>query len=497
LERAELVIIGGGPGGISAAIEAAKAGVTVMILDENERIGGQIFRQLEKGFKPDNSEAMGNDYKKGQKLFKPFEALKDRIVYLNNAVVWGIFNNRTIAFARDGVSESLPFDNLLIATGAYDRPVPFPGWTLPGVLTAGGAQKLVKTDRVIPGQSILLAGTGPLQLVLAYQLIQAGCHIAAILEAGDVKKNWLNIAKGLWGNWETMREGWRYLRWIQKAGIPFLNRHIITNARGDNHVEAVVISQVDQDWRPVSGTQKTIAVDTVCLGYGLVTSSELTALAECEHNYEPGMGGYVPVRTEMMETTRQGIYAVGDGARVAGSQVAMEEGRMAGIAIANSLGYVSDEKKEDIISQSKTALYRYHRLRKVLDEVSMPRPGLYELADDNTVICRCEDVTLKEIKAAMRHIGTKAKDIKRETRLGMGSCGGRMCGPTLIELLKYRNADDSGTPENLAPRPPIKPIPIGVLAGKGNSPHRCKNISNRDRKCESRSEGASHVSRRS
>lgn len=463
---AQFVIIGGGPGGISAAIEAAKAGLTVTVLDENDRIGGQIYRQLEKGFKVDDFNIMGKGFKKGLELCRQFEELKGKIIYLNNATVWGIFNNRTIAFARNGSSERLQFDKLLIAAGAYDRPVPFPGWTLPGVLTAGGAQKLVKTERVIPGKKILLAGTGPLQLVLADQLLQAGCEIAAILEAGEIKNNWLKLIKGMWGNWEYMADGLIYLHHIKKAGIPLLRNHIITEARGDNQVEAVVVAKVDKDWRPIADTKQTIKVDTVCLGYGLVTSSELTSLAECEHEYENACGGYVPVRTETMETTVQGIYAVGDGARVAGSKVAIEEGRIVGIVIANALGYVSDEKKWVIVKESKKSIAKYNRLRKVLDEISRPRPGLYELANNETIICRCEDVTFREIHAAMSKEGSKAKDIKRTTRLGMGSCGGRMCGPTIIELLKNKSGLDSRSPENLTPRPPVKPVPIGVLSGE-------------------------------
>jgi NADPH-dependent 2,4-dienoyl-CoA reductase/sulfur reductase-like enzyme len=466
LGMAEFVIIGGGPGGISAAIEAAKAGLTVTVLDENDRIGGQIYRQLEKGFKVDDLNIMGKDYKKGLELCSQFEELKGKIIYLNNATVWGIFNNRTIAFARNGRSERLQFDKLLIAAGAYDRPVPFPGWTLPGVLTAGGAQKLVKMERVIPGKKILLAGTGPLQLVLADQLLQAGCEITAILEAGEIKKNWLKLMKGMWGNWEYMADGLIYLHHIKKAGIPVLRNHIITEARGDNQVEAVVVAKVDKDWRPIADTKQTIKVDTVCLGYGLVTSSELTSLAECEHEYENAWGGYVPVRTGTMETTVQGIYAVGDGARVAGSKVAIEEGRIVGIVIANALGYVSDEKKWITVKESKKSIAKYNRLRKVLDEISRPRPGLYELAGNETIICRCEEVTFREIRAAMSKEGSKAKDIKRTTRLGMGSCGGRMCGPTIIELLKNKSGPDSRSPENLAPRPPVKPIPIGVLSGE-------------------------------
>ena len=469
MEKAELAIIVGGPGGISATIEAAKQGVKVTLLDENARVGGQIFRQLEKGFTPDAPEVLGKNFQKGKEFFKEFKLLENKITYLNNATVWGIFDNNRIAYGRNGESKTLESERLLIAAGAYDRPIPFPGWTLPGVLTAGGAQKLVKIDRIIPGEKILLTGTGPLQLALANQLIRDGANVTAVLEAGDIKGKWLKLMQGMWGNWDYMGDGLRYLRRIHKAGIPLMQGHMITQARGEGHVEEAVIAKVDKDWRPIPGTEQTITADTVCLGYGLVTSTELTRLAECDHEYDIGLGGYVPVRSKNMETTKQGIYAIGDGAGVAGSKVAIIEGQIAGIAIASSLGYVSHKKSKRILSGFNNSLARHNRLRNVLDEITKPRPGLYELADDETIICRCEDVTFKDIKDLVKKKGITAKDIKRKTRMGMGSCGGRMCGPTIIELLKNMNKAESKPLVGLNCRPPIKPIPIGVLAGKGGS----------------------------
>lgn len=463
MKEAELAIIGGGPGGVVAAIEAAKAGVKVTLLDENQRPGGQIYRQFEKGFKVTAPEVLGGDYEKGLDLLNQFSSLSDDIEYLNNATVWG-FDNNTLAFARNGASCSLSYKKLLVANGAYDRPVPFPGWTLPGVLTAGGAQKLVKTERVLPGKKILIAGTGPLQLVLAYQILNSGGKIEAILEAGNVNNNWLQGLKGIWGNWDYLKEGWKYLRHIQKAGVPLLHNHIILEAHGDGRVEEAVFAKVDENWRPKPHTERTVKVDTICSGYGLVPSTELTMLAACEHQYDRRLGGYIPVRSENMETTVPGIYAVGDGAGVAGSKVAIEEGHIAGISIACSLGYISDALADKFIKQSRKLLDKYNRLRRVLDQMSMPRTGLSELAKDDTIICRCEEITLKEIKAAMADGTTQVKDLKRKTRVGMGPCEGRMCGPALIEIMRIHSNTSPEGHGYLNPRPPIKPIALGVLA---------------------------------
>jgi len=342
LRETEIVIIGGGPSGIVAAIEAAGAGVKVTLLDENEKPGGQIFRQFEQGFKTTDSKHLGDDYQKGQNLLRQFDSLNDKIEYFNNTTVWGIFPNYTLAFARNGRTSNIGFKKLLIANGAYDRPVPFPGWTLPGILTAGGAQKLVKSERVFPGEKILLAGTGPLQLVLAHQILKAGGKIAAILEAGDFNSNWFQGLKGIWGNWDYLREGLKYWRSIKKAGIPFLRNHIILEAQGNGEVEEAVFAEIDKNWRPKQQTIRKIKVDTICIGYGLVPSTELSNLAECNHSYDQGLGGFFPVRDAHFKTSVPGIYAVGDGAGVAGSKVAIEEGRIAGISIASALGYMSD-----------------------------------------------------------------------------------------------------------------------------------------------------------
>ncbi len=462
--ESELAVIGGGPGGVVAAMEAAKAGIKVTLLDENESIGGQIYRQLDQGFTITDCDVLGKDHTNGLELQQQFSSMKDRIQYLNNATVWGIFKNHTLAFARNGRSSTLGFKALLLATGAYDRPVPFPGWTLPGVFTAGGAQRLVKNDRVLPGQNILLAGTGPLQLVLAHQILKAGGRIEAILEAGAVGKNGYKGLAGLWGNWDLLKEGLRYLRSIRKADVPLLRRHIILEARGAGRVEEALIAKADQRWRPKPGTERTVKVDTVCLGYGLVSSIELTLLGECWHTYDLRLGGYVPIRNDNMETTVPGIYAVGDGAGVAGSKVAVAEGIIAGVSIAHALNHLSKADKNRILKPSLKRLKSINRFRKILDLISEPRQGLYELATDDTAICRCEEITLRELKEAVANGATRIKDVKRMTRMGMGSCEGRMCGPALIEYMRRLKDVPSEEVGYLLPRPSIKPIALGVLA---------------------------------
>lgn len=464
MKEAELIILGAGPAGLTAAIEAAKAGARVTVLDENAQPGGQIYRQVNRGFRVTAPGELGHDYERGQELLAEFSAVADRVEYLDDALVWAISPERELAFLRHGESRSMRYRQLIVAVGAYDRPVPFPGWTLPGVLTAGGAQRLVKTQRVLPGERILLAGTGPLQLALANQIVDAGGKVEAIVEAGNIDK-WLSLARSAWGQRTLIADAWRYWSGIRKAGIPLWREHILLEVCGEGRVEEAVVARVDQHWRAVPGTTRTLAVDAVCVGYGFVPSVELTRLAQCEHRYDPRLGGWVPVRGETMATSVPHVYAAGDCAGVAGSFVAMDEGRIAGVAAARALGYLSAEKAQGRMEPSRNRLVGLMRLREALDEISLPRPGLFELAKDDTIACRCEEITLGEIKAALGDGVTDMNEVKRMTRMGMGSCQGRMCAPALQEIIAREQGLAPAEIGPLNPRPPIKPMPIVAMAG--------------------------------
>ena len=206
-----------------------------------------------------------------------------------------------------------------------------------------------------------------------------------------------------------------YLYGVRKAGIPLWRNHIIVEARGHGQVEEAVVAEVDKNWRPKPGTYRTVKVDTLCVGYGFVPSVELTRLAECEHRYEPLLGGWIPVRNDHMETTVPDVYAVGDCTGIAGSLVAIEEGRIAGLAAARRLGYLTPMEARKRMAPSRERLAGLKRLRQVLDRISVPRPGLYELAKDDTIVCRCEEITLGEVKAALAdgrngHEGSQTHD---------------------------------------------------------------------------------------
>ena len=463
MKQTDILIIGAGPAGMAAAIEAARAGATITVLDENTKSGGQIFRQFHDSFQVLQAKNLGPDYARGQSLINKFNVHSNSITCMYDAQVWGIFEDREVACFQGQESFSIRFKKLIITAGAYDRPVPFPGWTLPGVFTAGGAQRLVKNLRVLPGKKILLAGTGPLQLALASQISKARGQVAAIAEAGNVE-NWAKLIRAMVGQWELIGDACRYLFNVQKSRIPILRRHIILEARGDGRVEEAILAEVDRQWRPKPGTEKTFKVDTICSGYGFIPSAEMTLLAGCAHTYDPQLGGWIPVRTPEMRTSRIDIYAAGDCTGVAGSKVAMAEGRIAGAFAAAALGCFSDTEAERRTRECRQNLVSLNRLRAVLDGISAPKPGLYELADAQTILCRCMEITLQDLKAFMREYSGDINEVKRMTSIGMGPCQGRICGQVIQEIVAREKGLPSDAIRFLSPRPPIKNIPLAALA---------------------------------
>ena len=429
---------------------------------KDKRPGGHLYAQYNPGFKVSEGKILGPDYERGQAFLKRFAQYGRKIRYMDDTMVFGIFDGCKLAVKCGAQGGILSFRKLILAPGAHDRPVPFPGWTLPGVFTAGGAQMLVKMQRVLPGRRILLSGTGPLQLVLACQILDAGGEIAEILEAGDIE-NWIAAAKGFWKNWDLLSDAISYVRRIRRFKVPLKRRHIIVEVRGKNCVEEAIVAEVDSDWRPKHETRRTIPVDAVCIGYGLVPSVELSRLAGCRHRYEPRLGGWIPERDENMETTIPEVYAVGDGSGIAGSQAAVQEGGIAAVAAAQSLGYLSEEEARSRKHPFRDKLEILGRLRKMLDDISVPRPGLYELATDNTVICRCEEVTIGDLKKVIQDGVWDVNEIKRLTRMGMGRCQGRMCATVVQETVARVRGIHAEEPGYLIQRPPVKPVTMGVL----------------------------------
>lgn len=472
-------MVGAGPAGLCAAIEAARAGASVIVVDEAEKPGGQIYRQLPDGFTVTNPQALGKEYREGQSLLREFERYPIRFV--GGTLTWGCFEHGVLECMTGNRAWRAQAKAIVIAPGAYDRPAPVPDWTLPGVFTVGGTQTLLKTQRVLPGRRILLAGTGPLLLVVASQLAKAGAHVVAVTEAVRTRELFRH-ASTLAGSWSTTRLGIGYRWTLLKARVPWIAPAIIVRIEGEREVERATIARVDQEWKPIRGTEQGFDVDTVCLGYGLIPSVELLRLCGCALVHEPLADVWIPERNEDFETTVPGVYAIGDGAGVAGALVAAEEGRIAGLAVARALGRLSAAEASAQGAQARSRLGRFARLRTALDEVYRFRRGLYDLATPDTVICRCEEVCVRDLTSAIASGAATLNQVKAWTRIGMGACQGRMCSVPTAHVVAGALGCSIEALGYCTPRPPVKPVSVdaliaemaevdaGMISGQGGHP---------------------------
>lgn len=463
MNHRKLVIVGAGPAGMSAAIAAAESGLEPVVIDENPQIGGQIYRQAPSTFTLPIAKQNNPVNERGTQLRRRFQSLDKRIDLLTDATVWGIFPPRQLAITRGDSWEMVDADTLILAPGAYEFVPPFPGWTLPGVMTPGGAQLLVKSMRVRPGQRVLLAGTGPFLLVVACALDKVGVKVVGIVEAGTTLDGLRVLPSLLWQP-KLLGQGWRYLRQIRRAGIPQYRGHVVLEAHGNEQVRSVTFAPCDSEWFPDRSQAREVEVDTLCVGYGFVPRTQLAQLAGCKMRFADELGGWIPETDQNLLTSAGGVYVAGDGGGVAGAIVAELEGRLAGLTAAQRLGALDQKGFERQRRPIIRRLARLARFREALDRVSRPRPGLSSLATGETLVCRCEELTLAEVEAGIDAGGTDIRTLKVMTRLGMGPCQGRMCWPAMARHIAHctgRSVEDVGP---VSVRPPIKPVTLGALA---------------------------------
>ncbi len=456
IEDHEVVVVGGGPAGIRAAVAAAGAGARVLLLDEAPRPGGQIYRQLPGEIRSAAGDPLGPARRKGDPLLA---ALARAAVTVRPGVeVWGILPDRIVLVQQAGRAAALRAAALVLATGAYDRPAALPGWTLPGVITAGGVTALVKAQGVLPGRRVLLAGTGPLLLAAAAALVRGGARVVGIAEAAPRRALAALLRPGI----ATQALGIAAALWR----IPLWARHGLVRIEGAERVERAVVARVDGQWRPLAGTARSVDVDTVVLGYGLVPSAELAELAGCALTYDPGRGGWVPAadRGRLMATSVPGVFVAGDGTGIGGAEVAAAEGHLAGLGAAAHTGHLGPTALAARAAPARRTLARLDGFRAALGDLLRPRPGLYTLATDETVVCRCEEVSAGEIRAAIDEGARLATEVRAVTRAGMGLCQGRLCVGSVVGLLGRWAGVPPERAGRFPPRLPARPVGIPVLA---------------------------------
>jgi len=324
-----VAVIGAGPAGLAAAVEVARAGGQVTIIDENAKPGGQLFKQIHKFFGSREHMAGVRGFHIGEQLLAEIKKLNVEV--LLDSPVYALFPDKTVGYIHHKKEVCLHAEKIIIASGASENALAFPGSTLPGVMGAGAAQTLINVNRVLPGKKILMIGSGNVGLIVSYQLMQAGADVLALIEAApQIGGYGVHAAK------------------IRRAGVPIHVSHTVKRVIGDDQVESVEIVELDSQWQPVASSEKILAVDTVCIAVGLTPLTELAWLMGCEFAYVPSLGGHVPKHDLNMETTVPGVFIAGDISGVEEASTAMEEGRLAGTACAEALGLFDREKAREL-----------------------------------------------------------------------------------------------------------------------------------------------------
>ncbi|MFJ8386638.1 FAD-dependent oxidoreductase [Streptomyces sp. NPDC094438] len=471
----DLVVIGAGSAGLAGAVTAAEQGLSVALLDASPQTGGQFYRHPAPAVGAVRPEALHHDWSAFAEWRRRLAA--SDITHLGGHHVWTVTRENngpakepagpwavhalTGADGCDGRSVRLRARAVLLATGAYERQLPFPGWTLPGVVGAGGAQAMLKSGLVLPGKRVVVAGSGPLLLAVASSLAAAGARVPAVIEASGYLR-YARHPAALAANPHKLVEAVVHGAALARHRVPVRVRSAVTEVHGTDRVEAVTVSRLDRDWRPVPGTGRRIECDALAVGHGLVPQIELATSLGCATRALAD-GTSALVLDGLQETSLRGLWAAGETGGVGGSQLALIEGELAGIAIASRL------RVRPVPGGRVRALRRRRdRMRAFADVMSAahaPGSGWPHWLADDTDVCRCEEVTAGQVREAVAEFGARdARSVKLLTRAGMGWCQGRMCGSAVSCL-----AAGSGAARPLAERRPFAvPVPLSALGALGS-----------------------------
>lgn len=460
MQTCELLVIGAGPAGLAAAAAAAALGVDTLLLDEQPAPGGQIYRSITTTPVTDKR-ILGEDYWHGASLLEPFKASGAR--YEPGATVWSISRMTSsepedsfeVGYSVGGASRLLHARHILLATGAQERPFPIPGWTLPGVVTAGAAQILLKSAGLVPGGRTVLAGCGPLLYLVAWQYLNAGVKIDRILETTPPGR----LKQALPHAWDFLRspyfgKGVKLIRAV-KAAVPIVKGVKGLKALGEGKLESVQYT--------VDGRTETFPCDQLMLHQGVVPNVNLSRAAGIEHEWNAAMDCWQPRVDNWGASSVPGIGIAGDGAGIAGARAAEYRGLLAGLNAACVLGHIDAAQRDRDAMPYWRALNQAVRGRAFFDAL-YKAPDEYRRPTGDTIVCRCEEVTADQVRQTMLLGCTGPNQMKAFLRCGMGPCQGRFCGLTVSELI----AEERGVPVAEVGyyrlRFPTKPLTLGELA---------------------------------
>ncbi|MGB5727841.1 MAG: NAD(P)/FAD-dependent oxidoreductase, partial [Thiogranum sp.] len=422
----QLAVIGAGPAGLAAATVAAEQGIEVAVIDEQVAPGGQIYRAME-SIPQHRARQLGDEYQRGRELVSAFRASSAN--YFPETQVWSLNGRREIGLLQQGRASTVTADQVVIASGAMERPVPFPGWTLPGVMNAGAGQILFKAHGIVPGDGVVLAGSGPLLLLLAWQYLHAGVGVKALLDVTPMM-NHLYALPGLprallAGHYIT--KGMRYKRDLKRAGISTLHNVRSLRAQGEDSLQAVSFLH--------SGREQSLETAVLLVHFGVIPHTQLGRVAGCRHVWDDSQLCWRPHLDGWGRTSVDGILVAGDGGGIGGARTAEHAGRVAAFQALYALGVLDRTTRQRLARNDRKWMREESHIRPFLEAFFRISDDMLQVVDDDTLVCRCEEVSAGQIRAAVADGHRDTNQVKFLTRCGMGPCQGRQCGEAVSHIV--------------------------------------------------------------
>lgn len=439
---------------MAAAVAARRYDLRVMVVDDQPAPGGQIWRSVELAKGRDH--VLGASYAAGRAVTEAFRA--SGALYQAEAQLWNVEPGLRAFISWDRRTHIVEAAALMLASGAQERPAPFPGWTLPGVLTVGAAQILLKNAGQIPAQPVWIAGSGPLPLLYAVQLLRSGGRIAGFLDTTPSGR-WISAIPHLPGalrSWSEIVKGLDWMVELRRSKTLVIGNVSEIQALGKERIEGL-------RYRKGNGATTEVAAGVLLIHEGVVPNIHAALSLDCAVAWNHAQDCYAPIVDHWGESTQANVFIVGDGASIAGAKAAELRGEIAAIRVAAKLGRLSSDAAEKSVRRTRRRLDRELAARPFLDALFRPRQQVFVPCDE-TMVCRCEEVTAGEIRAKAMIGVMGPNQIKSVTRAGMGPCQGRQCGYTVTRILAAAQSRSPSEVGYFHIRPPLKPVTLGELA---------------------------------
>ncbi len=456
-DQVDIAIVGAGPAGMAAAITARRYGLTVALLDEQSSPGGQIYRGIVT-VPRNRSDILGPDFAAGAALAGAYMASGTR--HISGAAVWQVTEQHRVNYLQDGRVHSLQASRVLLCAGAMERPFPIPGWTLPGVMTAGAAQILMKGSGLGPAAPVVLAGCGPLLYLLGWQYVRAGVRIAAIVDTTDASdyRRALRHGGGALAGWRYLKKGLMLMGALRKAGVTFYKGASGLRVLGQERASGLgfVCGKVSVE----------VQSPLVLLHHGIVPNTQFTWALRARHEWDDAQLCWSPATDCWGELDVPGIFVAGDGGGIGGANVAALQGQLAALAASAQLRKLSQGARDIVASPLREQIRKHLYIRPFLDALYRPKE-VNRIPADDTIVCRCEEVTAGDVRNLVELGCSGPNEAKSFGRCGMGPCQGRQCGLTITEVIAKARGISPAQVGYFRIRPPIKPITLGELANAG------------------------------